>query len=119
MPYKCPLAQKAARRRAYLRHQFKYPWRDANPDRYRAIAAEQAARRRTRVPPWVTRADTRPFYEMAARVSRCLGLPFEVDHIVPLQGETVSGLHVPLNLRVIPRIVNRRKSASYLENCSE
>jgi hypothetical protein len=79
------------------------------------VYAEAQSRRRTRTPPWVKPADTRVFYDMAKRVSRCLRLPFEVDHIVPLQGATVSGLHVPLNLRVIPRTFNRRKSSNYLE----
>lgn len=90
-------------------------YRTEHPEVY----AEAQSRRRTRTPPWVKPADMRVFYDMAKRVSRCLRLPFEVDHIVPLQGATVSGLHVPLNLRVIPRTFNRRKSSNYLEYRSE
>jgi len=34
---------------------------------------------------------------------------FEVDHIIPVKGESVCGLHTPANLQVILRTENRRK----------
>jgi len=34
---------------------------------------------------------------------------FEVDHIIPVKGKNVCGLHTPANLQVIPRTENRRK----------
>ena len=39
------------------------------------------------------------------------GIRHEVDHFFPLQGDFVSGLHVPANLRVIPARDNWKKSA--------
>jgi 5-methylcytosine-specific restriction endonuclease McrA len=41
-------------------------------------------------------------------LSSILGIPHEVDHIIPL---AKGGLHHPSNLQVIPASVNRRKSA--------
>jgi hypothetical protein len=41
------------------------------------------------------------------------GFQWEVDHIIPLQGKFVSGLHVPTNLQVVPSIINRQKHNRY------
>lgn len=42
--------------------------------------------------------------------------PYAVDHYYPIQGKTVSGLHVPENLRIIRRSENSKKSNKHPED---
>lgn len=52
-------------------------------------------------------------YELAQLRTKIFGFSWHVDHILPLQGKLVSGLHVPENLQVIPGIENVRKANMY------
>ena len=49
-------------------------------------------------------------YAEAKRLTKQTGVKHEVDHIVPLHGELVSGLHVSWNLQVLTREQNYAKS---------
>lgn len=61
-------------------------------------------------PAWADREAMRAVYSDAQWLTMRTGKPYEVDHVVPLLGKHVSGLHVEYNLRVVHRTVNRRKS---------
>jgi len=97
-------------------------WRAANPaavaaiskrsrakhrDRIRAAVAKQCADRIKRTPPWADQDELRKWYALAVETGT------HVDHIVPLRGELVSGLHVPWNLQLLSAKDNRLKSNKF------
>lgn len=81
------------------------------------VAARRAARLRA-TPPWVNKKEILAFYAEARRLTKETGIPHEVDHIHPLRGKHLCGLHVPWNLQVIPRVENRKKHNRYDGGCS-
>jgi len=52
-------------------------------------------------------------YSFAAEKTKITGIKWEVDHVYPLQGKVVSGLHVPSNLQIIPAKMNRQKGEKH------
>lgn len=84
-------------------------WQKQNPERARAGIAKRKATLLSRIPAWANADDIAAVYAEAGRISRESGVRHEVDHIVPLQGRLVCGLHVAENLRVITAEENRRK----------
>lgn len=95
----------------------KKKWKKANIGKVNAHTAKRRTAKLQRTPAWLTLIDFERIeneYKLAALLSKITNASWHVDHIIPLQGKMVSGLHVPSNLRVIPRKENETKANKYL-----
>ena len=98
------------------RREVKRLWRKNNLGLVLANCAKRRAAKLKRTPAWLTSFDRlkmKCYYQVAAMRSRESGEHWHVDHIIPLQGKNVCGLHVPSNLQIIPAIENMRKNNHY------
>ena len=91
-------------------------WAQVNKDKVNAFAAKRRAARINRTPSWLTKEDLgkiKELYKEAQKLREETGEEWHVDHIIPLQGENISGLHVPDNLQVIRAKDNLSKANRY------
>ena len=79
-------------------------YRKSNPHRYAANEARRRAAKLQATPDWADTAKIQSIYSEASR----LGL--EVDHIVPLRGRIVCGLHVEHNMQLLTKAENSSKN---------
>jgi len=118
---KHPEKAKAAKRASYQRNaqharDQKKQYRQNNKGKINALVTARKACVKQRTPSWLTPFDKlkiRCIYQLAAMYTRENDEPWHVDHIIPLQGGAVSGLHVPNNLRPMRGIDNISKKNKF------
>ena len=106
-------------------------WRKANPERVAELSrqtrlkhkarvlankAKYRASKRNKTPIWVDKEHLwliKQAYELAILRTKQFGFLWHVDHIIPLNGVNVSGLHVIENIQVIPAAENLLKNNKY------
>lgn len=78
-----------------------------NPDWKRSATAKRRAQKLNAIPPWANLKEIRKFYKAAKEQG------LVVDHIIPLQGKLVCGLHVETNLQLLTASENSKKHNSF------
>ena len=87
-------------------------WARKNRGVCNAKSRERELAKIKRTPKWLSNDDRwliKEIYVLSALRTKLFGFAWHVDHIVPLRGKSVSGLHVANNLRVIPAVINISK----------
>lgn len=88
-------------------------WARANPGKVSAKAAAYVGAKLQATPAWADLSKIASFYEKAAELAKKTGIDYHVDHVVPLRGKVVCGLHCESNLKIITASENRSKSNRY------
>lgn len=88
-------------------------WAIENPGKMKAKDRRRKVRNKLAFVPWADLDKINIIYKVAKELTEQTGIPHHVDHIIPLQGKLVSGLHVDYNLAVIPAKENLIKGNKY------
>jgi len=83
-----------------------------NKDKFRENRHLGKKRLKQATPSWLTKDQKKligDFYHHAKDCQMVSGESYHVDHIVPIKGKNVCGLHVPWNLQVLPADINIAK----------
>ena len=97
-------ARNLDKQRDYIR-----AYRQAKRGKINSLEARRHAAKLRATPQWANLKQIEVIYTKAKRISQETGVRQSVDHIYPLRGKYVSGLHVPENLRIIPLVDNCKK----------
>lgn len=92
-------------------------WANKNPQKLRAYERNRKLAKIERTPPWYGEFDQFVFEEafsLARQREEMTGIGWHVDHMLPLRGRRVSGLHAGINAQVIPAALNLSKGNKML-----
>ena len=94
-------------------------WRLKNKGKTNSLTAKRRAHKANATPSWANLFFIEEAYNLAKIRESITGICWHVDHIVPLNGRNVCGLHVENNLQVIPAIENMAKGNRFLDELNQ
>ncbi len=87
-------------------------WRKNNKDKSAMYTANYRASKARATPSWFSEFDEfviAEAFSLATERERFTGKKWHVDHVVPVNGKVVCGLHSAHNIQVIPGVINMSK----------
>lgn len=118
-----PEKYKESNKKCYAKHAEKRKkavniYRKNNSAKINALVNKRRCLEIRATPKWITKDqlnEMEEFYILAKELEWLGNEKLEVDHIIPLNGKNVKGLHVPWNLQILPRSKNREKSNKLIQ----
>lgn len=80
----------------------------------RWLSGARRAVKLNRTPPWADQSAIAAIYRAAHRRTIETSIMHHVDHIIPLRGKLVSGLHVESNLQILTATENLKKKNKFV-----
>lgn len=90
-------------------------WRKENKHKVLASIAKRRAQKKNATPKWAEYKLMECMYQEAIRLTALTGIPFQVDHILPLNSDVVCGLHCIANLQLLTAMDNNSKKNKLIE----
>jgi hypothetical protein len=116
---KLSVIEKAKNKPAEKLRKYRKTWKKINPENVKASTNDRRRRHKNATPIWLSKeqkAEIRNIYKEAARLCAAQPKAYAVDHIVPLMGKEVCGLHVPWNLQILTAEENFKKNNKLLDS---
>lgn len=113
------IIQKAKARAVEDQRKYRKTWKKQNQEEVKAATNDRRRRHKNATPSWLSaeqKAEIRKIYKEAIRLCGENPKSYAVDHIVPLMGKEVCGLHVPWNLQILTAEENFKKNNKLLDS---
>lgn len=96
--------------------QYTKNWKEHNPEKLALLVDKRRDKLKVATPKWYEKDLVKQVFLKRDELSSLLNIELTVDHIIPIQGDNVCGLHCWDNLQLLERSLNGGKKNLYEPN---